>query len=150
MDDRLTQLQNAGGEFLPGLLGIEFDGYEEGIVRSKLTLRKEHFAPHGYVHAATVVALADTSAGYGCLLSLPEGATGFTTIELKTNFLRSAREGTISCDARLVHASPKPEPGSRSPSDPETDKAKIFDRRKTAYSQTRRRLWLASILPAAA
>ena len=103
MDDRLTQLQNAGGEFLPGLLGIEFDGYEEGIVRSKLTLRKEHFAPHGYVHAATVVALADTSAGYGCLLTLPEGATGFTTIELKTNFLRSAREGTITCEARLIH-----------------------------------------------
>jgi uncharacterized protein (TIGR00369 family) len=103
VDDRLTQLQNAGGEFLPGLLGIEFDGYEEGLVRSKLTLRKEHFAPHGYVHAATVVALADTSAGYGCLLTLPEGATGFTTIELKTNFLRSAREGTITCEARLVH-----------------------------------------------
>ena len=103
MDDRLTELQNAGGEFLPGLLGIEFDGYEEGVVRSKLTLRKEHFAPHGYVHAATVVALADTSAGYGCLLTLPQGATGFTTIELKTNFLRSAREGTITCEARLVH-----------------------------------------------
>jgi uncharacterized protein (TIGR00369 family) len=103
VDDRLTELQNAGGEFLPGLLGIEFDGYEDGVVRSKLTLRKEHFAPHGYVHAATVVALADTSAGYGCLLTLPEGATGFTTIELKTNFLRSAREGTITCDARLVH-----------------------------------------------
>ena len=47
--------------------------------------------------------LLDTAAGYGCLLNLPEGGTGFTTIELKTNFVRSAREGTISCEARLVH-----------------------------------------------
>ena len=47
--------------------------------------------------------LADTAAGYGCLLNLPEGGTGFTTIELKTNFMRSAREGRIGCEARLVH-----------------------------------------------
>ncbi|HJX46202.1 MAG TPA: PaaI family thioesterase, partial [Gaiellaceae bacterium] len=53
--------------------------------------------------AATLVALADTAAGYGCLLNLPEGGTGFTTIELKTNFMRSAREGTITCEAHLVH-----------------------------------------------
>jgi 1,4-dihydroxy-2-naphthoyl-CoA hydrolase len=60
-------------------------------------------APNGYLHAAVIVALADTSCGYGCVLSLPEGATGFTTIELKTNFLRTAREGRIGCEARLVH-----------------------------------------------
>ena len=119
MDDRLSALQNAGGEFLPGLLGIEFDGYEDGLVRSKLTLRKEHFAPHGYVHAATVVALADTSAGYGCLLTLPDGATGFTTIELKTNFLRSAREGTIACEARLVHGGRTTQVWDATVSDPE-------------------------------
>ena len=104
MDVRLAQLQEAGADFLPGLLGIEFEAYEEtGVVRARLTLRKVHFAPHGYVHAGTVVALADTAAGYGCLLNLPEGGTGFTTIELKTNFLRSAREGTITCEARLIH-----------------------------------------------
>ena len=50
-----------------------------------------------------MIALADTSCGYGCILSLPEGGTGFTTIELKTNFLRTAREGTITCEAALVH-----------------------------------------------
>jgi 1,4-dihydroxy-2-naphthoyl-CoA hydrolase len=103
VDFTLAQLQEAGGEFLPGLLGIEFDGAEEGIVRAHIDLEQKHFAPNGYVHAAAVVALADTAAGYGCLLTLPEGGTGFTTIELKTNFLRSAREGTITCEARLVH-----------------------------------------------
>ncbi|HEX7525294.1 MAG TPA: PaaI family thioesterase [Gaiellaceae bacterium] len=103
MDVRLAQLQEAGAGFLPGLLGIEFDGVEDGVVRAHLALRQAHFAPNGYVHAATLVALADTAAGYGCLLNLPEGGTGFTTIELKTNFMRSAREGTITCEARLVH-----------------------------------------------
>jgi uncharacterized protein (TIGR00369 family) len=103
VDDRLAQLQEAGAGFLPGLLGIEFDGVENGTVRAHLDLRQEHFAPNGYVHAGTLVALADTAAGYGCLLNLPEGGTGFTTIELKTNFMRSAREGRIGCEARLVH-----------------------------------------------
>jgi 1,4-dihydroxy-2-naphthoyl-CoA hydrolase len=103
VDVRLAQLQEAGAGFLPGLLGIEFDGVEDGVVRAHLALRQAHFAPNGYVHAATLVALADTAAGYGCLLNLPEGGTGFTTIELKTNFMRSAREGTITCEARLVH-----------------------------------------------
>ena len=103
MDVRLTQLQEAGAGFLPGHLGIEFDDVENGTVRAHLELRQEHFAPNGYVHAATLVALADTAAGYGCLLNLPEGGVGFTTIELKTNFVRSAREGTIACEARLVH-----------------------------------------------
>ena len=60
-------------------------------------------APNGYLHAGTVVGFADSVAGYGCIFNLPDGATGFTTIELKTNFLGSAREGTIECEARMVH-----------------------------------------------
>ena len=89
--------------FLPGLLGIEFDALEQERVRARLPLRQALFAPNGYVHAGAVVTLADTTCGYGCILSFPEGVSGFTTIELKTNFLRSAQEGTISCAARLVH-----------------------------------------------
>jgi len=53
-------------------------------------------ASDGYLHAASVIALADTSAGYGCAASPPEGAKGFTTIELKANFLGTARDGTVS------------------------------------------------------
>jgi 1,4-dihydroxy-2-naphthoyl-CoA hydrolase len=55
------------------------------------------------VHGCAIVTLADTTCGYGCILSFPEGATGFTTIELKTNFLRSAQSGTITCEAQLAH-----------------------------------------------
>lgn len=103
MDISLRTLEQAGGAFLPGLLGIEFDASDTDAIRAKLTLRKELFAPNGYVHAGAVVTLADTACGYGCVLNLPQGATGFTTIELKTNFLRTAQDGTIACEARMVH-----------------------------------------------
>ena len=103
MEISLETLEQAGAEYLPGLIGIEFDGFDDGVMRAHLELRKAHFAPNGYVHAGAIVTLADTTCGYGCILSFPEGVTGFTTIELKTNFLRSATEGTIVCEARLVH-----------------------------------------------
>jgi uncharacterized protein (TIGR00369 family) len=66
-------------------------------------LRRELLAPNGYLHAGTVVALADTACGYGCIASLPDGGRGFTTIELKANFVRTVREGAIACRAVLVH-----------------------------------------------
>jgi len=88
---------------LPGLIGIQVDEVEVGRVRMHLPLRDELLAPNGYLHAATVVALADSACGYGCIAALPEGATGFTTIELKTNFLGTALEGTLHCESRRVH-----------------------------------------------
>jgi uncharacterized protein (TIGR00369 family) len=72
-------------------------------VRSRLTVRPELTAPNGYLHAATVVALADSSCGYGTVASLPDGASGFTTIELKSNFLGTVLEGGVACEATLVH-----------------------------------------------
>jgi uncharacterized protein (TIGR00369 family) len=99
----LAQLQELGSIGFPGLLGIEFDEPGDAQMRARLALEEKHMAPNGYLHAGTVVGLADSACGYGCILNLPEGATGFTTIELKTNFLRSASEGTIDCEARLVH-----------------------------------------------
>jgi 1,4-dihydroxy-2-naphthoyl-CoA hydrolase len=99
----LAQLQEAGASHLPGLLGIEVLEAGDGRAHARLELGEEHRAPNGFLHAGTIVAFADTACGYGCILSLPEGATGFTTIELKTNFLRSVLTGTIECEAELVH-----------------------------------------------
>ena len=92
-----------GNGHLPGLIGIEITDVQSGRISSRLALRPEIMAPNGYLHAATVIALADTSAGYGCLASLPVDGENFTTIELKTNFLGTAREGAIACIASLVH-----------------------------------------------
>lgn len=92
-----------GRDNLPGLLGIVMTAVRPNEVRSELAVRKELMAPNGFLHAATVVALADTSCGYGCIANLPPGATGFTTIELKSNHLGTARDGVIDCVARPVH-----------------------------------------------
>ncbi len=99
----LEELNERGTGTLPGLIGIEVLEVEEGRLVSHLPLRDELLAPNGYLHAATVIALADTSCGYGCFANLPDGAEGFTTIELKSNFLGTKREGTIKCEATLVH-----------------------------------------------
>jgi 1,4-dihydroxy-2-naphthoyl-CoA hydrolase len=94
---------DAGRGRLPGLLGVEIDEIETGHVRMRLPLRPELLAPNGFLHAGTVVALADSACGYGCIASLPEGATGFTTVELKTNFLATALEGVLHAESHRVH-----------------------------------------------
>src|SRR5262245_64121384 len=95
----IEELKARGKETLPGLIGIEITSVGEGSATGELVIRPEVLAPNGYLHAATVVALADTTCGYGTVATLPEGAQGFTTIELKSNFLGTAREGRITCAA---------------------------------------------------
>jgi uncharacterized protein (TIGR00369 family) len=92
-----------GNGYLPGLVGIEIIEVREGTVSSRLQVRPELLAPNGFLHAATVIALADTSAGYGTIAHLPVGASGFTTIELKSNFLGTVLEGEIRCNATSAH-----------------------------------------------
>ena len=92
-----------GAEYLPGLLGIVITQVGASEVRSEMAVGKLLMAPNGYLHAGSVVTLADTSSGYGCLANLPEGATSFTTIELKSNHLGTARAGTLDCVAKAVH-----------------------------------------------
>jgi uncharacterized protein (TIGR00369 family) len=89
---------------LPGLLGIVVDTHEHGRLTSHIDIRPDLLAPNGYLHAGTVITLADTSCGLATRALLPEGATGFTTIELKSNHLSTAREGRIAAVATNVHA----------------------------------------------
>lgn len=99
----IDQLNARSEGYLPGLMGIEFLSMEPGRLTSRLTVRPELLAPNGYLHAAVIVALADTTCGYGTFTDLPKGADNFTTIELKSNFLSTAREGVIACTATRVH-----------------------------------------------
>ena len=103
--ERLTfsRLREAGRARFPGLLGIDVLSAGEGRAHARLELAPQHLAPNEYLHAGAVVTLADTACGYGCVLSLPEGAEGFTTVELKANFLGTLREGVLECRAELVH-----------------------------------------------
>jgi uncharacterized protein (TIGR00369 family) len=98
------QLQAAHEGRLQGLIGLEVLQAGQGELDGRLSLRPELMAPNGYVHAGTVVSMADSCCGEGCLASLPEGVAGFTTAELKSNFLRSADESDVLlCEARMVH-----------------------------------------------
>ncbi len=88
---------------LPGLVGLEVTSLNGSRIDCMLPIRPELLALNGFLHAASVVALADTACGCGCVANLPDGASGFTTIELKSNFLGTARDGAITCQANLVH-----------------------------------------------
>src|SRR6266545_2887276 len=104
MTTTIDQLNTRGHGYLPGMFGIEFLTLEPGRLTSRLTVRPELLAPNGYLHAAAIIALADTTCGYGTINDLPNGANNFTTIELKSNFLGTAREGVLSCTATIVHS----------------------------------------------
>jgi len=95
--------QSFGAGHLPGHLGVEIVTVGRELVESRMAVQKSVMAPNGYLHAASVVALADTSCGYGCVAALPAGASGFTTIELKANFLGTTRDGAIVCRATPLH-----------------------------------------------
>lgn len=97
------QFNQRGANTLPGHLGIVITHVGEGEVRAELPVVPHLMAPNGFLHAGSVVTLADTCAGYGCVASLPAGANGFTTIELKSNHLGTAREGVVECVAKAVH-----------------------------------------------
>jgi 1,4-dihydroxy-2-naphthoyl-CoA hydrolase len=109
MSDILTSMRtperfnSAGARKLPGHLGIVITEVSDSRVAGELPVVESVMAPNGYLHAGTIVTLADTVAGYGCVANLPADATGFTTIELKSNHLGTARDGTIMGVATPVH-----------------------------------------------
>lgn len=88
---------------LPGHLGIEFTKLDAESAEAYLQIENHHLNPSGFLHGGTVVTLADTLAGYATVINLPKGSTGFTTIELKTNFLSSAKNGKLFGRAIPIH-----------------------------------------------
>jgi 1,4-dihydroxy-2-naphthoyl-CoA hydrolase len=88
---------------LPGLLGMEVLKVSADGLESRMPVRSDLMAPNGFLHAATLITLADTSCGLGAMANLPQGASGFTTVELKSNFLGTTREGAIYVRAVPTH-----------------------------------------------
>lgn len=89
--------------FLPAEFGIRIEAVEAGRVGSVMTVRPAFLAPNGFLHAAAVIALADTTCGVGALAELPAGATSFTTLELSSNFLGTVKAGDVVCTAEARH-----------------------------------------------
>jgi 1,4-dihydroxy-2-naphthoyl-CoA hydrolase len=96
-------LNSRGAGHLPGLVGLRVLKLDAEGLESRLEVRQALMAPNGFLHAASVIALADTSCGYACVANLPQGASGFTTLELKANFFGTTREGALFCRATPVH-----------------------------------------------
>ncbi|HMS26328.1 MAG TPA: PaaI family thioesterase [Burkholderiaceae bacterium] len=92
-----------GVNHLPGHLGIVITDVSGKQAVAEMPVKPQLMAPNGFLHAGSIVTLADTCAGYGCVANLPAGAKGFTTIELKSNHLGTLREGTVSCTATAIH-----------------------------------------------
>jgi uncharacterized protein (TIGR00369 family) len=102
-DITLEILNQRSGENLPGLLGVVITDIKPEKVQSRMKLKSIHFAPNSYLHAASVIALADTTCGYATVAHLPLGAHSFTTIELKSNFLGTTRGSEVRCVASAQH-----------------------------------------------
>jgi 1,4-dihydroxy-2-naphthoyl-CoA hydrolase len=83
--------------------GLQLTHLAEGQLHGQIEVQPWMMAPNGFFHAASVIALADTCAGYAAVAHLPEGAKTFTTIELKTNFFSSTRSGLVRCEAHAEH-----------------------------------------------
>ena len=99
----IEEWNERGREYLPGHLGLRFLKVEPDEVIARFAVQTALKAWNGFLHAGSVVTLADTCCGYGTVCALPEGADGFTTIDLSTNFLGTAQEGDVECIARPLH-----------------------------------------------
>ncbi len=99
----LDQLAGRMQGTLPDLLGFDIRSVDAQGVQAAFEIKPHHLAPNRYLHAASIIMLADTACGLGCMSRLPEGAESFTTIELKSNHLGTAREGLVECIAKPVH-----------------------------------------------
>src|SRR4051812_11499065 len=89
---------------LPRLLGLAITMHEPGQLETTLDVRPDQPAPNGFLHPATGAGLTDTACCLATRAPLPERSSCFTTIELKSNFLGTAREGRITTVATNVHA----------------------------------------------
>ncbi len=91
-DERVRGLNEFASKKHPGMVGVEILSCEAELVTGRLDVTEEVVAGTGFLWAPVVITLADWLCAAGIGESLPEGA-GFTTIEIKTNFLGTVRQG---------------------------------------------------------
>lgn len=87
----------------PGDLGIKILTVSDKKLSAELKVERRFLAPNGYLHAGSIVTFADTVAGYAAIAHLPENATSFTTVELKSNFIGTTTDGTLICECIPEH-----------------------------------------------
>lgn len=110
----------------PGWIGVDVIEAERGRAVARLPVRPEHGAGNGYMHAGAVATLADTACAAGCMSSFPQGAENFTTLEMKMNFVGSAKDGAIRCEAVMHHGGRTTQVWTATVSDETTGKTLAF------------------------
>jgi uncharacterized protein (TIGR00369 family) len=91
------------GPLVPGQLGCVFDHSAPDLVVGHIDVTDNLIAGTGFLFAPAIIALADTCAAIGCGNNIPDESS-FTTIELKSNFLSSARVGErVACRCTPIH-----------------------------------------------
>jgi 1,4-dihydroxy-2-naphthoyl-CoA hydrolase len=86
------------------VLGVEVVRTSPDEVRARLEWRPERCTAGGVLHGGVIMSLADTTGAMCAVQNLPEEASGTTTIESKTNFLRAVRDGHAEAVSRPLHA----------------------------------------------
>jgi uncharacterized protein (TIGR00369 family) len=99
----LEALNHANVGKLPGHLGLTITEVADGCVVGSFEVRPDLVAHTGYLLAGAVLSVADILCAYGVSTVWPEGASGFTTAEVKCNFTGTLREGVAICTAELLH-----------------------------------------------
>lgn len=99
----LDWLKNRAEGYLAGHMGFEPVEVAHKRLVGRMEVLQHHTAPNGYLHAASIIALADTCCGYATLAHLPDDGHSFTTIELKSNHLGTTTEGYIRAVATARH-----------------------------------------------
>jgi uncharacterized protein (TIGR00369 family) len=89
---------------LPELLGLEITDVESGRVVGKVEVRPDLLGQAGYMVGGAVLSIADTLCAYGVSTAWPEGARGFTTVEVTCNFISAIKHGVGVCTAKLLHS----------------------------------------------
>ena len=99
----IEDLNRANVGKLPEHLGLTITKVAEGLVVGRFAVREDLVAHTGYLLAGAVLSVADILCAYGVSTAWPEGATGFTTVEVKCNFTGTLRDGAAICAAELLH-----------------------------------------------
>ncbi|MCI3131809.1 PaaI family thioesterase [Phenylobacterium aquaticum] len=99
----VEKLNQANIGKLPEHIGLEITEVADGKVVGRFPVRAELVAHTGFLLAGAVLSVADILCAYGVSTAWPEGASGFTTAEVKCNFVGTLREGEVICTASLLH-----------------------------------------------
>lgn len=85
------------------LIGFAMVELEPGRAVFEMDAGPQHHNPMGTLHGGIYCDLADAAMGWAYAATLAEGEA-FTTVELKINFLRAARQGKLRAEGKVVKA----------------------------------------------